>query len=202
MCSITPVLYQYCPANGAETSWTLKISKCYAMALSFSTEIYFQLLCIIVPNFRRYLVFIHQKRCLTVVGIPIINLRRSDEFQRYPLKFHTKYLPIHWRYDFLCNVKNLRALRFTSSYAFFRHPLLRQFSKYLINTKFVRAKSFKNIAPLYCIPFYQICSKYQKSFKSDAITPFGTDGRVDRWTDWCMGLWQYQAPLSWWININ
>ena len=37
------------------------------------------------------------------------------EFQRLPLKFHTKYLTIHWKMIILYNVENLRALRFKSS---------------------------------------------------------------------------------------
>ena len=46
------------------------------------------------------------------------------EFQRYPLKFHTKYIS-HTLKDmfFLYNIEILRALRFKSSYAFLkRHP--------------------------------------------------------------------------------
>ena len=37
------------------------------------------------------------------------------EFQRYPLKFHTKYLihSQHWKMCILCTGENLRALRFT-----------------------------------------------------------------------------------------
>ena len=46
------------------------------------------------------------------------------EFQRVPLKFHTKYLIfIHWNIIFLLwNLENLRALRVKSSYAFLKRP--------------------------------------------------------------------------------
>ena len=44
------------------------------------------------------------------------------EFQRVPLKFHTKYLPTLWKMPFLYNVEILRALRFKSSSAFLNAP--------------------------------------------------------------------------------
>ena len=44
------------------------------------------------------------------------------EFQRVPLKFHTKYLPTLWKMQFLNNVEILRALRFKSSSAFLNAP--------------------------------------------------------------------------------
>ena len=56
------------------------------------------------------------------------------EFQRYPLKFHTKCLThtsklyknhifqFHWKIWFLYNFEILRALRFKSSYTFLKRP--------------------------------------------------------------------------------
>ena len=44
------------------------------------------------------------------------------EFQRYPLKFHTKYLTHTLKDIFLYNNEILRALRFKSSYAFLKCP--------------------------------------------------------------------------------
>ena len=42
------------------------------------------------------------------------------EFQRYPLKFHTNILPIHWKISFLYNTDILGALRFKSSCEFLK----------------------------------------------------------------------------------
>ena len=39
------------------------------------------------------------------------------DFQRYPLKFHTNLLPMHWKIWFLYDIEISRALRFKSSYA-------------------------------------------------------------------------------------
>ena len=44
------------------------------------------------------------------------------EFQRYPLKLHTKYLPIQWKIWFSYNIEILRVLRFKSSYVFLKRP--------------------------------------------------------------------------------
>ena len=47
------------------------------------------------------------------------------EFQRYPLKFHTKYLTHTLKDMILHNIEILRALRFKSSYAFLNPPMKR-----------------------------------------------------------------------------
>ena len=45
------------------------------------------------------------------------------EFQRVPMKFHTKYLTHTLKNTkFLCKIEILRALRFKSSYAFLKRP--------------------------------------------------------------------------------
>ena len=44
------------------------------------------------------------------------------EFQRYPLKFHTKYLICTLKDMILYNIEILRALRFKSSYTFLKRP--------------------------------------------------------------------------------
>ena len=44
------------------------------------------------------------------------------EFQKYPLKFHTKYLTHTLKDMILCNTKILKALRVKSSYASFKRP--------------------------------------------------------------------------------
>ena len=44
------------------------------------------------------------------------------EFQRYPWNSTQNILPIHWKVRFLYNIGILRALRFKSSYAFFKRP--------------------------------------------------------------------------------
>ena len=44
------------------------------------------------------------------------------EFQRYPLKFHTKYLTHTLKNKSLWNIEILRALRVKSSYAFLKRP--------------------------------------------------------------------------------
>ena len=44
------------------------------------------------------------------------------EFQRYPLKFHTKYLTHTLKDTILYNIGILRALRFKSLYAFLKRP--------------------------------------------------------------------------------
>ena len=44
------------------------------------------------------------------------------EFQRYPLKFHTKYLTHTLKDMFFIQRRNLRALRFKSSYTFLKRP--------------------------------------------------------------------------------
>ena len=44
------------------------------------------------------------------------------EFQRYSLKFHIKFLTIHWKKLFFYNTEIWRALRFKSSYAFSKRP--------------------------------------------------------------------------------
>ena len=44
------------------------------------------------------------------------------EFQRYPLKFHTKYLTHTLKDVILYNIEILRAVRFKSSYAFWNAP--------------------------------------------------------------------------------
>ena len=44
------------------------------------------------------------------------------EFQRYSLKFHTKYLTHTLKDMILYNIEILRALRFKSSYAFLKRP--------------------------------------------------------------------------------
>ena len=51
------------------------------------------------------------------------------EFQRVPLKFHTKYLTHTLKDTFLWNVEILRALRVKSSYAFLKHPQLERFGE-------------------------------------------------------------------------
>ena len=45
------------------------------------------------------------------------------EFQRCPLKFHTKYLTHTLKDMFLYSTEISRALRFKSSYVFLKHPL-------------------------------------------------------------------------------
>ena len=55
------------------------------------------------------------------------------EFQRYALKFHTKYLAHTWKMRFLYNIEILKDLGFKSSYAFFKRPLFTW--KYLIPTE-------------------------------------------------------------------
>ena len=61
---------------------------------------------------------LYKSRIFQCMGIII-----CGEFQRYPLKFLTKYL-IHrlWKMCILFTVKNLRALRFKSSCAFLKCP--------------------------------------------------------------------------------
>ena len=46
------------------------------------------------------------------------------EFQRYPLKFHTKYLTHTLKDMIFIQHRNLRALRFKSSYVFLKRPPL------------------------------------------------------------------------------
>ena len=92
------------------------------------------------------------------------------EFQRYPLKFHTKY-PTHTLKDMiLYNFETLRALRFKSSNAFLKRPpgcpCLRHYSDIIMGAM---ASQITRVPIVYAT----VCSDaYQSKHKSSASLAF------------------------------
>ena len=92
------------------------------------------------------------------------------EFQREPLKFHTKYLTHALKIWFLYNIDISRAFRFKCSYAFLKRPLdhILQSPQYCIQLCSIGLQF--NSSQCYCYYDYIMMKTHEKTFHS--IAPF------------------------------
>ena len=98
------------------------------------------------------------------------------EFQRYPLKFHTKYLTHTLKDMILYSIGILRALRFKSSYAFLKRP-----------------RGLKS--QLACL-FHSLLVLHDKNSKTLRKWPFARESIDDRWITFAKEstVWEHYGP--------